>query len=90
MDQRIRVMLAVLAGGVAAVSAARSCRTVYTTEAQKRLEIEENMNLDLKAIRAAADVVHDRIERGEIRSLTDLGNSLQTEIAFHKIAIREI
>lgn len=87
MDRK--VLMAVLTSGVAVALAVRSYRTIRVDEVQKRKEIDRNMHLDLQAIRIAADKISEAIDNGEIRSISQLGERLQTEIAFQKITIRE-
>lgn len=85
----IRVYTAsVIAVAVVAVSAREAIR-IHRIERAKRQQIDADMHLDLAAIRRAGEVMHGRIERGGIRSLTQLAESFHTEIAFQKIAVRE-
>lgn len=86
---RTRLYLSVLASGVAVALAIRTYRSVHTEHALKRCDIDRETTLDVEAIKNASKVVTDMIEAGKIRSLEQLGDTLSTEIAFQKIAIRE-
>lgn len=58
-------------------------------EIEKRQAIRKDCALDIIAIRNAQNVLMARVERGEIRSLAQLSECIDNEIAFQKIAIRE-
>lgn len=64
-------------------------RQNHLVEMAKREQIELDGELDIEAIERAAVVMNQRIERGEIRSYNELRDSVVSEIAFQKIAIRE-
>jgi hypothetical protein len=85
----IRVYTAAAVSTVAVVIAAKECIRIHREESAKRKEIRSNMELDIQAIHNAHDSMMSRIENGEIRSLAELAEATQTEVAFHKIAIRE-
>ena len=73
----------------AVVISARRCIQIHREENAKRKEIHRNMDLDIAAIHRAHDTMIARIEAGEIRSLAQLAEATNTEVAFAKIAIRE-
>lgn len=58
-------------------------------EIAKRQVIRKESTLDTIAILNAQKILQARIERGEIRSLAELSERIDDEIAFQKIAIRE-
>lgn len=82
--------IARFAGAMTAVGVSA---TIYVKiardERAKRVEIEKNLHLDLKAIRLASDELSKRIAAGAYDGqLTRMFDDLNTEIAFQKIAIR--
>ena len=88
-NDTVRLTIAVTGSCVAVAIAAKQCIRIHREEHAKREEIQRNMRLDIQAIHNAHDVMLTRIENGEIRSLAQLAEATQTEVAFHKIAIRE-
>lgn len=76
-------------GAAFVVLSAKEYLKVHRVESAKRAKIQENMRLDIAAIKTAAEVLNERIENGEIRNLADLREGVTNEIAFQKIAIRE-
>lgn len=85
----IRLTFYLAAFAAAAVVTAKSYLRVHRDESAKRLEIEKNMHLDIRAIHAAQEAMNARIDAGEIHSLGQLAAEVSNEIAFQKIAIRE-
>lgn len=51
--------------------------------------LSEETLLNIKAIKAAADELEARIDRGEITNIEQLRAAVHNEVEFQKIAIRE-
>ncbi len=85
----IKRVLMISAAVVVAAAAAHEMFVVHQREHQKRLELDANAQLDIQAIKDAEKVVREQIDAGEIRSLEQLREVVNTEIKFQKIAIRE-
>jgi O6-methylguanine-DNA--protein-cysteine methyltransferase len=83
------VRLSISISTIAVAIAAKQYIRIHREERAKRKEIQRNMRLDIQAIHNAHDVMIARINNGEIRSLAQLAEATHTEVAFHKIAIRE-
>lgn len=88
-ENKIRAALLLGIAGVIVATGVREMLHTREIERLKRRKILEGVGMDVSAIQNAADHVSTRIERGEIRSLGELQNAVETEIAFQKMAIRE-
>lgn len=88
---KARINWAVLAIGSAVIvgNGVYQIRKTRNVEREKRKQILNDMGLDVAAIHNATDVINERIDRGEIRSLEELRDAVLTEVAFQKIAIHE-
>lgn len=71
--------------GVAAIN----IKDIRRREEAKREEMRAQAQLDIQAIHNASKVVRSMIDAGHIRSLSQLSETVNNEIAFQKIAIRE-
>ena len=85
---RIQIANAALLG-VFVTCSAKIYFDIRREEQMNRKRVEENLDLDIRAIARAADHVGAMIEAGQIRGLAQLTSVMNTEIAFQKIAIRE-
>lgn len=86
-----RIKLLAYAGLTAycAVKTYRDVRRINIQGAADREVIQAESKLDIEAINKAAEVVSDRIQNGQIRSIEALAADVRNEIDFQKIAIRE-
>lgn len=89
LETKIKLFVYTGISAVAVTVAARQCLETHRVEQKKRQEIMQNMHLDIQAIHNARDVLTERIDRGGIRSLSQLTDTVHNEVAFQKIAIRE-
>ena len=67
----------------------KSIVDISRQEEAKREEMRAQAQLDIQAIHNASKVVRSMIDAGHIRSLSQLSETVNNEIAFQKIAIRE-
>ncbi len=88
-EKDIRLAIAAVTSAVTVGVAIRSIVRTTQQERAKRQMLQNNLYLDIQAIRAAEELVRKRIDRGEIRSLATLAQAINDEIAFQKIAVRE-
>ena len=88
-ERQVKIAMAIAVSGLIVVKAAHDIKQISSQAKVERVQITEDMHLDIQAIHNAQDVISARIDSGEIRSLDALKDAVRTEVEFSKIAIRE-